>query len=184
MGQKTVRFSDFSGELITRDDTLARIVIHEHPELGDTPVEIEALADEAAAIEKAALRVAVVELYLPGEEEPRRVTMDAAAFDKLATQQPMSELLLTARPARPARRAKAAATAAPPGISYDTLEHAGEPHKGRITAAERELVRDHLDAINQRLAKQGMRTIDPADPEHVARYGLTGLAVAQAAQGD
>jgi hypothetical protein len=28
-----------------------------------------------------------------------------------------------------------------------------------------------------------MRTIDPADPEHVARYGLTGLAVAQAAQG-
>jgi hypothetical protein len=184
VGQKTVRFSDFSGELITRDDTLARIVIHEHPELGDTPVEIEALADEAAAIEKAALRVAVVELYLPGEEEPRRVTMDAGAFDKLATQQPMSELLLTARPARPARRAKAAATAAPPGINYDTLEHAGEPHKGRITAAERELVRDHLDAINQRLAKQGMRTIDPADPEHVARYGLTGLAVAQAAQGD
>jgi hypothetical protein len=185
VGQKTVRFSDLSGELITRDDTLARIVIHEHPELGDTPVEIEALADEAAAIEKAALRVAVVELYLPGEEEPRRVTMDVGAFDQLATEQPMSELLLTARPARPARRTRAATTAAPRGgISYDTLEHAGEPHKGRITAAERELVRDHLDAINQRLAKQGIRTIDPADPEHVARYGLTGLAVAQAAQGD
>jgi hypothetical protein len=185
VGQKTVRFSDLSGELITRDDTLARIVIHEHPELGDSSVEIEALADEAAAIEKAALRVAVVELYLPGEEEPRRVTMDAAAFDQLATGQPMSELLLTARPARPTRRARATATAAPPrGISYDTLEHAGEPHKGRITEAERELVRDHLDAINERLAAQGMRTIDPADPEHVARYGLTGLAVAQAAQGD
>ena len=73
MGQKTVRFSDLSGELITRDETLARIVIHEHPELGDSPVEIEALADEAAAIEKAALRVAVVEIYLPGEDEPRRV---------------------------------------------------------------------------------------------------------------
>jgi hypothetical protein len=40
VGQKTVRFSDLSGELITRDDTLARIVIHEHPELGDSPVEI------------------------------------------------------------------------------------------------------------------------------------------------
>jgi len=185
VGQKTVRFSDLSGELITRDDTLARIVIHEHPELGDSPVEIEALADEAATIEKAALRVAVVELFLPGEEEPRRVTMDAAAFDQLATGQPMSELLLTARPARPARRARATAAAAPPrGISYDTLEHAGEPHKGRITEAERELVRDHLDAINERLAKQGIRTIDPKDPEHIARYGLTGLAVAQAAQGD
>jgi hypothetical protein len=185
VGQKTVRFSDLSGELITRDDTLARIVIHEHPELGDGPVEIEALADEAAVIGKSALRVAVVELYLPGEEEPHRVTMDAAAFDKLATDKPMSELLLTARPARPARRSRAAAApASPRGISYDTLEHAGEPHKGRITGAERELVRDHLDAINERLAKQDLRTIDPKDPEHVARYGLTGLAVAQAAQGD
>ena len=171
MGQKTVRFSDLSGELITRDDALARIVIHEHPELGDSPVEIEALADEAAAIEKAALRVAVVELYLPGEAEPRRVAMEAAAFDEMAADKPMSELLLTARPARAARRAKAAA---PRGISYDTLEHAGEPHKGRITEAERELVRDHLDAINDRLAAQGMRTIDPGDPEHAARYGLTG----------
>ena len=184
MGQKTVRFSDLSGELISRDDTLARIVIHEHPELGDAPVEIEALADEAAVIEKSALRVAVVELFLPGEEEPRRVTMDVAAFDKLASDKPMSELLLTARPAKPARRPRAAAPAAPRGISYDTREHAGEPHKGRITEAERELVRDHLDAINERLAKQGIRTIDPKDPEHISRYGLTGLAVAQAAQGD
>ena len=185
MGQKTVRFSDLSGELITRDDTLARIVIHEHPELSDSPVEIEAMADEAAAIEKAALRVAVVDLYLPGEDEPRRVAMEAAAFDELATDRPMSELLLTARPARPARTARRAraATAAPPrGISYDTLEHAGEPHKGRITDAERELVRDHLDAINERLAAQGLRTIDPGDPEHAARYGLAGLAAAQAAQ--
>ena len=184
MGQKTVRFSDLSGELITRDDTLARIVIHEHPELGDTPVEIEALADEAAAIEKAALRVAVVEVYLPGEDEPRRVAMEAAAFDEMAADKPMSELLLTARPARPARAARRAKAAASRGINYDTLEHAGEPHKGRITEAERELVRDHLDAINERLAAQGMRTIDPGDPEHAARYGLDGLAVAQAAQGD
>jgi hypothetical protein len=223
VGQKTVRFSDLSGELITRDGTLARIVIHEHPELGDGPVEIEALADEARTIEKAAVAVAIVELYLPGEEEPRRVAMDVTAFDKLATDRPMSELLLTARPARPARRSRAAApktaaaprvdagkadgakadggkadgaradvpraqapkAAAGPGserIGYDTLEHAGEPHKGRITDTERELVRDHLDMINERLAAQGLRTIDPANPEHAARYGLEELAAAQAAQ--
>ncbi len=203
MGQKTVRFSDLSGEIITRDDTLARIVIHEHPELGDAPVEIEALADEARTIEKAAVAVAIVDLYLPGEEEPRRVAMDVAAFDKLATDRPMSELLLTARPARPARRARSAAPKAAAGpkadslkadgpkaaagpagerISYDTLEHAGEPHKGRITDTERELVRDHLDMINERLASQGLRTIDPANREHAARYGLEELAAAQAAQ--
>ena len=79
MGQKTVRFSDLSGELITRDDALARIVIHEHPELGDTPVEIEALADEARTIEKGAVAVAVVDVYLPGEDQPRRVAMNVAA---------------------------------------------------------------------------------------------------------
>jgi hypothetical protein len=38
MGQKTVRFSDLSGQLIMREDTLARIVIQEHPELSDGPV--------------------------------------------------------------------------------------------------------------------------------------------------
>ena len=59
MGQKTVRFSDLSGQLIMHDDALARIVVHEHPELGDVPVEIEALTEEAETIEDAALRVAV-----------------------------------------------------------------------------------------------------------------------------
>jgi hypothetical protein len=47
MGQKTVRFSDLSGQLIMREEALARIVIHEHPELGEGPVEIEALACES-----------------------------------------------------------------------------------------------------------------------------------------
>ena len=184
MGQKTVRFSDLSGELITRDDALARIVIHEHPELGDSPVEIEGLADEAAAIEKAALRVAVVEVYLPGEDEPRRVTMEAAAFDELATDRPMSELLLTARPARPARRTKSAAAAGPRGVNYDTLEHAGEPHKGKITDAERQLVQQHFEEINDRLVNQGLRTISLADPDHVERYGLADLAREQLGEQD
>jgi len=31
-----------------------------------------------------------------GEAEPRRVTLDAAVFDKLATARPMSELLIAA----------------------------------------------------------------------------------------
>jgi hypothetical protein len=97
----------------------------------------------------------------------------------------MSELLLTARPSRAARRGSRAA--AGPGRAeranyYATLEHAGEPHKGRITEAERELVRDHLGTINERLAAQGQRTISPDDPEHVERYGLAGLAQAQTAQ--
>jgi hypothetical protein len=83
VGQKTVRFSDLSGEIIPSGDAVARIVIHEHPGLGDSPVEIEVLPDEARAIEKAALRVAVVDLFLPGGDEPRRVTTDVDSFDGL-----------------------------------------------------------------------------------------------------
>ena len=174
MGQKTVRFSDLSEQLITEDSALVRIVVHEHPELDGQPVEIEAHVDEARAITDAALEVAVIDLYTPGEAEPRRVTLDAAVFDKLATARPMSELLIAAPPARRAPRPRAAATAAE-RPDYGTLEHAGKPHKGKTTDAEKQLVREHLAEINKRLAAEGLRTIDPTDPGHVERYGLDDL---------
>ena len=130
MGQKTVRFSDLSGSIITQDDALARIVIREHPELGDSPVEIEVLTDEARAIEQAALRVAVVDLYLPGEDEPHRMAMDAGSFDKLATDKAMSELLISARPARRSSRTGPARPARGDRGSYASAEQAGLPHGG------------------------------------------------------
>jgi len=176
VGQKTVRFSDLSGAIITQDDALARIVISEHPELGDGPVQIEVLTDEARAIEKAALRVAVVDLYLPGEDEPHRVAMDAGSFDKLATDKAMSELLVSARPARRGSRTSPASQARGDRGSYASMEHAGEPHRGRVTDAERQLLREHFDEINERLAGQGLRVISLADREHVERYGLAELA--------
>jgi len=174
VGQKTVRFSDLSGKLIVDDDMPARIVVHEHPELGDGPVEIEALTEEARAIEKAAIRVAVVDLYFAGGET-RRVAMPAEAFDKLATDKPMSELLITARPAKRAPRAAAAPAPRGDRINYATLEHAGKPHRGKVTDEEKQLVRDHLEEINQRLAAEGQRIISLAEPDHVERYGLEGL---------
>ena len=193
MGQKTVRFSDLSGQLITEEDTLTRVVVLEHPELGDSPVEFEALLDEAKTIEKSALSVAVLELHLPGEEEPRRITVDLDGFDALATDTAMSELLITARPARKTSRTAAAtssrgsrtSTGGGAGkVNYATMEHAGEPHKGKITDTERQLVQEHFDEINDRLVSQGLRTISLADPEHVARYGLTDLAREQLGEQD
>jgi hypothetical protein len=58
-------------------------------------------------------------------------------------------------------------------VNYATLEHAGEPHRGRITEAEKELVRSHLDEINKRLSSGGLREIDPADPTTRDRYNLS-----------
>ena len=176
MGQKTVRFSDLSGQLIMHDDALARIVVHEHPELGDGPVEIEALTEEAEAIEDAALRVAVIDLYLPDDVEPRRIVMEADAFDKLSTQSSMAELLTAARPVRRSTRAAAGGGSRGDRIDYATREHAGKPHKGKITDTEKQLVQDHLDEINDRLAGQGLRIISLTDPEHVERYDLHDLA--------
>ncbi|MGH3187634.1 MAG: hypothetical protein ACRDPY_07025 [Streptosporangiaceae bacterium] len=176
MGQKTVRFSDLSGQLIMDDDQLARIVIHEHPELGDGPVEIEALTDEAEAIEQAALRVAVIDLYLPDDIVPRRIVLEADAFDKLASQNPMDELLGAARPVRRGSKPTVSAGSRGDRPDYGTLEHAGKPHKGKVTDAEKQLVRDHIDEINQRLAGQGLRTISLTDPDLVERYDLQRVA--------
>jgi hypothetical protein len=179
MGQKTVRFSDLSEQLITDDSALVRIAVHEHPELDGQAVEIEAHRDEVQAITDAALRVAVVDLYTAGEAEPRRVILDAAVFDKLATARPMAELLIAARPAKRAPRSRAAATPGNERIDYGTLEHAGKPHKGKTTDAEKQLVREHLDEINKRLTAEGLRTINLDDPGHVERYGLEDLAATE-----
>jgi hypothetical protein len=180
VGQKTVRFSDLSGQLILDDDAPARIVIHEHPELPDSPVEIEALTDEARAIENAGVPIAIVDLYFPGDDQPRRVAMEAEVFDRLAIDKPMDEILATARPARRAPRSAPAPAARDDRVNYATLEHAGKPHKGKTTDAEKQLVREHLDEINERLAGQGLRTISLTDPDHVERYGLEQLAEEQA----
>lgn len=176
MGQKTVRFSDLSEQLITDDSALVRIVVHEHPELDGQAVEIEAHRDEVRAIEDAALQVAVVDLYAAGETEPRRVILDAAVFDKLATARPMPELLIAAPPAKRAPRSRAAVATGNERVDYGTLEHAGKPHKGKTTDAEKQLVRENLDEINKRLAAEGMRTIDLDDAGLVERYGLEDLA--------
>ncbi len=176
MGQKTVRFSDLSGQLITDDEAPARIVVSEHPGLPDGPVEIEALIAEATDIEKAGGQAALVDLYFPGDDQPRRVVLDVAEFDKLATDKPMSEVLATARPTRRASRSGTSAASREDRANYATIEHAGKPHKGKTTDAEKRLVREHLDEINERLAAQNLRTISLTDPEHVDRYGLEQLA--------
>ena len=59
--------------------------------------------------------------------------------------------------------------------SIRTLEHAGKPHRGKITEAEKETLRKNLPAVNERLKHDGIRTIDLNNPEHVTRYGLEEL---------
>lgn len=171
MGQKIVRFSDLSGRIVG-DDELVRIVVTQHPALEGGPVEIEASPDELADIEQQALDVVSFDVHLP-DQPPRTFVMEVAAFDKLASDDPMDVVLKAAKKsyAKPAR----AKSTGEPKVNYGSMEHAGKPHKGRITDAEKQIVRDHLAGINERLAAEGLRTIDLTDPEHVSRYELADL---------
>ncbi|MEV4630110.1 hypothetical protein AB0J90_28005 [Micromonospora sp. NPDC049523] len=170
MGRKTVHVSDFSGKVLQSDDEVVRVVVLEHPDLVAGPVQLEARSVEVESIDDASLDVAVVEIYdSHGGGEPRRVVLTASEFDALATDVPMAQLLKTAERIKPARAAKKTAA---DRLDYATLEHAGKPHRGKTTEEEAQLVREHLDEINKRLADEGIRQIDPADPEHAARYGF------------
>lgn len=173
MGQKTIRFSDLSEKLITDDGHAVRIVVRQHPELDGQAVEFEGHRDEVQSLLGEALRVAEVELHFPGEDEPRRLVVDTAVFDKLATARPMAELLIASAPAKRTPSPRSATAPRKERVDYGTLEHAGQPHRGAVTDAEKRLVREHLAEINKRLAADGVRTIDPADQDHADRYSLT-----------
>ncbi len=168
MGKKTIHVSDFSGTVLPTDDEVVRVVVLEHPDLVTGPVQLEISPTEVEGIDDAALDVAVVEIYDPqGDGEPRRVVLTASEFDAMSTETPMAQLLRTAERVRPPKARKTAEK-----IDYGTVEHAGKPHRGRVTDEEATLVRERLDEVNKRLADAGLRQIDPADPEHAARYGF------------
>ncbi|GAB2956562.1 hypothetical protein GCM10027280_51480 [Micromonospora polyrhachis] len=169
MGRKTVHVSDFSGKVLQPDDEIVRVVVLEHPDLVAGPVQLEAQPIEIESIDDAALDVAVVEIYdRHGGGEPRRVTLTASEFDALATDVPMAQLLRTAERIRPPKGSRKAAEK----VDYATVEHAGKPHRGKVTEEEASLVREQLEEINKRLADEGLRQIDPTDPEHATRYGF------------
>jgi len=167
-------FSDLTNKII-EDDAVARIVVEQHPALDNGPVEIEAAQDEIEHVLGTSLDVVSLRIFLGDGSEPQTVTMDIAAFNKLADGRDMADVIRRAEPAYPPRRQTRPAPVAADKVDYATLEHAGKPHRGKTTDAEKEIVRNNLDKINERLERDGLRTIRLDDPEMVARYGLEDL---------
>src|SRR6266498_2141826 len=144
MAVKTIHVSDISGKEAD-ESSLGRLVVHEHPEYSDLPVTLEALPEELEQLQSTSARFVTVEWIRPGARKGERITVPIEDFNLLAG----------------------------PGVMDNAiLEHAGEPHRGRITEAEKELVRSHLEQINKRLSEGGLREIDPGDPTMKERYGL------------
>jgi hypothetical protein len=163
LGVRQVRISDLSGKPIPDDSDMVILVVTQHPAMERGAKRLEALPGEVKALDKAGLQVVVCAIQLPGEDAPRRVVVERDVFDKLASDRPMAELLNDNEPTPKQQTAK---------TDYTSLEHAGRPHRGIVTAAEAQVVRDNLDEINLRLAQEGLRLIDPRDPEHQKKYGL------------
>ena len=76
---------------------------------------------------------------------------------------------------RRSRRSRGRGVERHPRVDYTSPEHAGEPHRGRITDEEKQYIRENLGSVNVCLREQGMREIDPSDPQMAERYDL-GLA--------
>jgi hypothetical protein len=176
MAQRMVRFSDLSNKII-EDDAVVRIVVEQHPALENGPVEIEAAKDGVEPIRKGALSLVSLKLYQGDGSEPETVTMEIEEFNSLAGGMDMADIIRRAQPAYPPRKqARPTPASAGDKLDYSTLEHAGKPHRGKTTDAEKETVRNNLAIVNERLKRDGIRTIALDNAEHVTRYGLEALA--------
>jgi hypothetical protein len=178
MGTKVIHVSDISGREGT-DEELGRLIVHQHPEFQQFPIELDVLPEEIKTLE-AATQLVVLEYFAPGARRGERLTVTLEDFNRLAPDgTDMKTILFQAlidkpgQPAgRPGRSADGQAARRRAKVDYTTLDHAGEPHRGRITETEKRLVRENLDEVNRRLRAKDMREIDPAEEAMKDRYGL------------
>jgi hypothetical protein len=174
---KVVHVSDLSGHQGAQEE-FARLIVHEHPDYS-TPITLEVLPDEVSDLPDESQYVSI-ELVRPGERSGRKAILSLESFNALAGEGgEMNGILMNALAASHQQRGQDARRRGPQArparrerIDYATLEHAGRPHRERITDAEKELVRGNLDKINERLRSEGLREIDPGDETLRERYGL------------
>ena len=182
MAVKVVHVSDISGKEAD-EQTLGRLVVHEHPEYADLPVTLEVLPEEVEQLQGAS-RFVTVEWIAPGARKGERMVVSLDDFNLLAgagvMESAVQDALIAKHRSRPRSGGASTGGGSTSGsgrsgrgkVNYATLEHAGEPHRGRITEAEKELVRKNLDQVNRRLRDAGLREIDPSDQAMRDRYGL------------
>lgn len=176
MGSVLFKVSDLTGDIIKpeQEDLLTHLVVEQHPDYEEQII-LEVLPED-------------IEGNLPEPQEmvllsynAEQYLMPVEQFNALFRNQNAQEVLERAVAAkqeqaksrRGGRRQQGSTQERRQRIDYTSPEHAGEPHRGTISEAERAYVRDHLEEVNTRLRKQGIREIDPEDPEMAERYGLT-----------
>jgi hypothetical protein len=186
VGTKTVRFSDLTQTVVEDEAEFGRLVV-EHPDFPD-PVPLDVLPKEVDKDLTSAERYVLLTYTRPGESSSERFVLDLDTFNGLAKGRSMEEVLQDALATyraqqtlqrrqqaaapQPEARRRAAPSGQTPKKDYASLDFAGEPHRGRITDAEKRIVQEHFDEVNKRLSEKGLRPIDPADPKMKERFGL------------
>lgn len=170
MGEKVMRFSDLSGQLAPDPNALASITITDHPDL-EGPVRIDAMPEELEQLGKLSIKAVTLEVKMPDEEEATRHVLTVANFGKLAVGKSVEDVLAGAEPVVPKRRSGGSGGNGE-ARDHESLDWAGTPHKGKTSPREAQLVREHLEEVNARLVSQGLRPVDPNNPEHARRYGF------------
>ncbi len=177
MADRIVKVSDLTGEILD-EEHLARLVVEGYGELQGAEIALDVKPSEIEGEIPDNEDLVVLSYYPPGAASGRRFFMERTDFEKLAPGADMAKVLQTAQSAQSLEEAhrrrgrRRAQTIQTEKINYASPQHAGEPHRGRATEAEKQYVRAHLTEVNARLARDGYRTIDPKDPKMAERYGL------------
>ncbi len=180
MATKTIKVSDLSERDIP-EGQLARLVVEEHPELTDS-VTLEVLPEEVE-LSIPAEQNYVRATYFPPTESggaPQSFVMSVEEFNSLSKTDDMITVLNNALLAqqgqegrRRGRRGRRGAGERRQRIDYASPEHAGMPHRGRITDAEKQYVQNNLEEVNKRRERVGHDPIDPTNPKMAEKYGLS-----------
>ena len=175
MGTIKVKVSDLTGKLIDQEEQVARLVVEEHPHF-DKPITLEALPSEIEGQLPEDSEYVALSYYPPSGEPQRRVLVPLDKFNSLFEESDPETILQTALASQQEEHAETrprGTQKATTKVDYSSPEHAGEPHRGLISQAEMDYVREHLAEVNKRLRKKAMREIDSSDPKMAERYGLT-----------
>ena len=143
MAVKVVHLSDLTGRHGDKSE-FADLEVR-HPDFRE-PIHLEVLPAEVESLLKSAARVVQVDYTAPGARSSERLFVPVDDFNALAGDRDMKGILMEALASAHAERGRAARDgqktprtggAVRTKINYASLEHAGEPHRGRITEARR-----------------------------------------------
>jgi hypothetical protein len=178
MATRQVIISDLSGKDVDEQEHV-RLVITEHPLLGRGSAELDISKSEADRFQSASIELVHAEVHAPNE--PRRhVVMLAEQFNAQFTDMDVVEVLGRAVRVPEARVSSTRGTRQTSGRKpaggakreYSSPDFAGVEHRGRVTEAEANFVRNNLAAANANRAREGQDPIDPKNEKYKKRYGF------------